>query len=177
MNVSTNAQQYWNDDLWETQELYYQVIRKMQNLSTSPECIDQTRFIGCYFNFPGCDRTTSVFRPRRFCKESCIYFEKQCRPFVKALKDILFPTLYSSKLALFNCLEKPSRNAGDSPECVYYNRKESLEKEGMLVSQVIIGITDSARRKELCQCIVVQILLKNRAIGWVASVQIILLRL
>ncbi len=121
----------------------------VQNLSTSPECIDQARFIGCYLYFPGCDRTTSVFWPRRFCKELCHYFEKECRTFLEALKDIFLP-MYPTKEALLNCLEKPSRNAGDSPECVYYNRKESLEKEGMLVSQSIIGISDSARRKELC---------------------------
>ena len=160
VNVSTNAQKFWNHDLWETQEVYYKVYRKLPNMSTSPECIDQARFLGCYLNLPGCDRTTSIFRPRKFCKESCLYFEKECRTFVKAVKDILLP-IYPTKEALLNCLEKPSRNAGDSPECVYYNRKESLEKEGMLVSQSIIGISDSARRKELCQCIIVQILLNK----------------
>ncbi len=174
VNVSANAQQYWNDELWEKQELYYQIARKVQDLSTSPECMDRARFVGCHLNFPGCDRTTSVFRPKKFCKELCLYFEKECGAFLKALKDLFLP-MYPTMEALLNCLEKPPRNAGDSPECVYYNRNESLEKEGMLVSQSFIGISDSAMRKELYQCIVVQNLLKNRAIGWAASVQLILL--
>ncbi len=164
VNEPTNAQQHWNDELWKTQELYYELLGKVQDLSTSPECLDQARFLGCYYSFPGCDRTTSVFRPKKFCKETCLNFGKECRKFLEAVKDI-YSVMRPTTLALFNCLEKPSRNAGDSPECMYYNRKESLEKEGMLVSQSIIGISDSARRKELCQCIVVQILLKNRAIG------------
>ena len=49
--------------------------------------------------------------------------------FYKARKDILLPS-YPEKMALFSCLEKISRNVGVSPECMSYDRKESLEKEG-----------------------------------------------
>jgi hypothetical protein len=46
---------------------------------------------------------------------------------VRMWNDVFQP---SGEEAVFNCVEKPSRNAGDTPECMYYNRKESLEKEG-----------------------------------------------
>ncbi|CAB4035413.1 partial, partial [Paramuricea clavata] len=97
-------------------------------MSASPECMDQVRFIACYYTFPGCDRSTSVLRPKKFCKESCLHFTNECSRFVNAWKEILLPS-YPEKAALFSCLEKPSRNAGESPECVYYDRKESVEKE------------------------------------------------
>jgi hypothetical protein len=74
---------------------------------------------------------------------------------VKAWKHILFPN-HPGIDARFSCVKRPSRNAGDSPECVYYDRKDCLEKEGMLVDRLVVRIfsalldTRSVRRL-VCQ--------------------------
>ncbi|CAB3998077.1 Hypothetical predicted protein [Paramuricea clavata] len=48
--------------------------------------------------------------------------------------DVFQPLMSPGKPSgeLFSCVEKPSRNAGNTPECMYYDRKESLEKENCL---------------------------------------------
>ena len=125
-------QQYWNTRLWDLQNQYDQILSKGQNGSASPNCMDQIHFIGCYYTFPGCDRSTSVFRQNKFCKETCLHFVNECSASLKSLIVTYF-SLYPGKRALFDCSKKPSRNAGDSPGCLYYHRKESLEKEGMLM--------------------------------------------
>ena len=127
VEVSVDNQQVLNNRLWEIQEQF-----KGQNISTSHECTDQFRFPGCYYAFPGCDRSTSVLKPKKICKESCLHFTKECSAFVRMWKDV-FEHAMSFAIPtseLFNCVEKPSRNAGDTPECMYHDRKESLEKEG-----------------------------------------------
>jgi hypothetical protein len=126
-------QQVLNNQLWEMQEQFEQINAKGQNISTSHECTDQFRFPGCYYAFAGCDRSTSVLKPKKMCKESCLYFTKKCSAFVRMWNDVFGPAVLGgdpSVAAVFNCVEKPSRNAGDTPECMYYYRKERLEKEG-----------------------------------------------
>ena len=129
VNASVGKQQLWNDRLWKRQEQYYRVYFEGQNFSASPECMEQMRFAGCYYMFPGCDRSTSGFRSKKFCKESCLHFANECSSFSKALKDVFLQS-YPEEKALLSCLETASRNAGDSPECMYYDRKERLENEG-----------------------------------------------
>ena len=140
--MSVYAQPYWNDHLWELKEQYDQVFVKAPNASTSPECMDQIRFFGCHYAFPGCDRSTSAFKPKKFCKDSCLHFTNECSTFLKAWKDI-YLSGNPDEAYLFSCLKRPLRNAGDSPECVYYERNESLEKEGMLVDRRSIGMSFS----------------------------------
>ncbi|CAB4030230.1 uncharacterized protein LOC110041943 [Paramuricea clavata] len=125
------GQQYWNDHLWQLQKQYDQVYVKAPNASASPECMDQVRFYGCRYTFPGCDRSTSAFKSKKFCKDSCLHFTKECSTFLKAWKD-LYLSGNPDEAYRFSCLKRPLRNAGDSPECVYYERKESLEKEDCL---------------------------------------------
>jgi hypothetical protein len=127
VKVSGDDQQVQNNKLWEIQEQFEKINVKRQNISTSHECTDQFRFPGCYYAFPVCNRSTSVLKPKKICKESCLHFTKECSAFVRMWNDVFQP---SGEEAVFNCVEKPSRNAGDTPECMYYNRKESLEKEG-----------------------------------------------
>ena len=127
VKASVRDQQVLNNQLWGMQEQF-----KGQNFSKSHECTDRFRFPGCYYAFPGCDRSTSVFKPKQICKESCLHFTKECSAFVKMWKVVYVPNMFAGKPSdeLFNCEEKPSRNAGDTPECMYYDWKESLEKEG-----------------------------------------------
>jgi hypothetical protein len=152
VNVSVGDQQYWNDRLWKLQEQYDQIFVKRQNRSISPKCIDQFWFAGCHYTFPGCERSTSVFKPKKFCKVSCLHFTNECSMFATVLKDIYLSGNPGRKF-LFSCLKRPSRNAGDSPECVYYERKESLEKEGMLVGrQCVVFFPFSSEVNQLASC-------------------------
>ena len=127
VEVSVNYQQVLNNKLWEMQEQF-----NGQHISTSHECTDQFRFHACYYAFVGCDRSTSVLKPKKICKESCLHFTKECSAFVRTWEDVFEPILSPGEPSgeLFNCVKKPSRNAGNTPECMYYDRKESLEKEG-----------------------------------------------
>ena len=125
---SGDDQQVLNNQLWEMQEQF-----NGQHISISHECTDHFRFPVCYYAFPGCDRSTSVLKPKKMCKESCLYFTKKCSAFVKMWNNVFGASVLGgdpSVAAVFNCVEKPSRNAGDTPECMYYDRKERLEKEG-----------------------------------------------
>ena len=135
VNVSVNYQQFWNDRLWSSQKQYQELIQP-QFRTVPQECIHQARYFGCYFTFPSCDHTTSVFVPKKICKESCIGFFNECATFLKLWMEV-YLSRHPDKAALFSCLEQPSRNAGDSPECVDYDRRERLEKEGMFVSWFI----------------------------------------
>ena len=136
--MTVYLQQFWNDRLWHVQEQFHQIFFEGQNVSAS--CMDQARFAGCYYTFPGCDRSTSVFRPKQFCKESCLHFTNECSASFKQGIDVS-SSFYPGKEALFNCSKKTSRNAGDSPGCLYYHRKKSLEREGMLVGHLVTRIS------------------------------------
>jgi hypothetical protein len=131
---------------WEDEE-QEQYNHKGQNISVSrlPNYIPQTRFAhsnGRHYAFqPQVDLNLTgarfsgtlgpkKFRAKNFCKESCLHFTNE---YSMAWKYIL---LSSYAEALISCLEKPSKNDGDSSECMYYDRKESLEKEGKFVWSV-----------------------------------------
>jgi hypothetical protein len=115
--------------MWEAQLRYERIF---QPTAMPPECEHEARYLGCYYMFPSCDYTTSTPIPKKICKESCIRFSRKCGTFVAIWKKA-FLVAYPDKKAMINCFGLPSRNAGDSPECVDYDRKESLEREGMLV--------------------------------------------
>ena len=132
VNVSVNLQQYENDRMWVAQKRHDLLFSTGQNVSSSPECMHQVRFIGCYYMFPSCDRSTSVFEAKKICKETCLNFINECSTFVSAWKEMYLSSNPEYE-AWFNCSKQPLRNAGGFPECVYYDRKESLEREGKLV--------------------------------------------
>ena len=64
--------------------------------------------------------------------------------------------MFEKKEALISCLEKPARNAGDSPECMYYDKKESLEKEGKFVGQLVVRISGALSVRRLVRQLVCQ---------------------
>ena len=136
VNLSIYAQQYWNDRLWIAQKQYYQFSRLGRNVSATSDCMHHARFLGCYYMFPSCDRTTSEYRPMKICKKSCLSFFDKCGRFVNDIKEIYLSGNPGDE-GLLSCLEQPLRNAGDSPECLYYDSKERFKKEGTLVSQLI----------------------------------------
>ena len=134
VNVSVGEQQYWGDSLWEAQQQFIKVPFEGQGLQDMPQtCIDQARFIGCHYTFPDCDRTTGVLKTRKICKETCLSFNNECSKYTKVWKDF-YLSANPDKAALFACLEQPTRNAGETPECIAHPRNESLPKDGMLSS-------------------------------------------
>ena len=165
MNVSVNDQQYWNNYLWDAQIQYERIF--LPHFRTVPqECWYQARYFGCYFTFTSCDRTTSVFIPKKICKESCVAFFNECGTFVKAWRD-LYLNSNPDKESLFSCLEQPSRNAGDSPECVDYDRRERLEKEGMFVSWFISLLVVLSVLHLLCGLLYCRLfVLKRQQLPW-----------
>ena len=79
--------------------------------------------------FPGCDRTQSVLRKTMVCRESCLEFTHSCGQawaFVETLIKIDYPDDIQCYYKMAEC-EFPYRNAGDSPECWYFNRHASIQ--------------------------------------------------
>ena len=82
----------------------------------------------CHYYFPACDRTRSVFRKKIICRETCLEFMALCD---KILKDVAayYTLRFKDPLhkKFVKCQLQPYRNAGDSPECWYYDIKENLK--------------------------------------------------
>ena len=129
VRISAERQEEENNLLWSNLE-----VLKGLNASFSTECLQQAYFLACHHLFLGCDRSTSVFRPKTFCRESCLSFIHKCNGLAKGWLDINkdFPNP--------NCSDKPSRSAGNVPECAFYASKvERLKKERILVGRYITG--------------------------------------
>lgn len=132
VNVSVETQQYWNNQLWALQEFY-------RWSSSSTECLHKTRFVACYYLFPGCDRSTSKFLVKDICKESCQSYIRECSAFLKVWEE-MFQFQYPGKEFPSNCFKQPLRSAGSSPECVFDARKlRSLKETGISVGNLITG--------------------------------------
>ena len=129
VNVEAYSQQSMNDRLWSLQKQYELIYPQ----SISKECIHNFNFFACNLMFPGCDRSTSEFKLKKFCKESCIHFIKECSSFARFWKNMAFATEFEAldKMTVFNYSANPSRNAGDSPECLYYVENGNFAEEGM----------------------------------------------
>ena len=136
VNLSERYSQQWlNDSLWEI-EGQYKVLYPAKNLST--ECVDNYNFIACNIMFPGCDATTSEFQTKKFCKESCVYFMDKCSRFARFWRNAIFAR-HPDNMIWFDCSVKQSRNAGDSPECLYYMEKKRFSEEGMSQVDLLHG--------------------------------------
>ena len=129
VRISAERQEEENNLLWSNL-----VFFKGLNASFSTECLQQAYFLACHHLFLGCDRSTSVFRPKTFCRESCLSFIHKCNELAKAWLD------FNKDFPNPNCSDKPSRSAGNVPECAFYASKvERLEKERILVGRYITG--------------------------------------
>ena len=130
VDVPARLQEKSNNALWS-----YEAFYKWHNTSFSTECLYKARFLTCHYFFPGCDRTTSVFRQKTFCKESCLSFITKCSLLVQALEDV---TRWFKRIS--KCLNSRARSAGNVPECSFYARKlESLERKSILVGKLILN--------------------------------------
>ena len=92
------------------------------------KCAKNVIILMCRFYFPSCDGTKNVFRKTKVCRESCLEFIDSCGPawklFEKYIKARYPHNIEKNKRA--HCELQPYRNAGDSPECWYYNRDANI---------------------------------------------------
>ena len=147
VNVDVYSQQSMNDRLWSLQKQYEFVYPKE---SISKECIHNFKFFACNIMFPGCDRSTSEFKLKKFCKQSCIHFIKECSKFARFWKYVASTTdSVAALMTVFNYSVNPSRNAGDSPECLYYVENGDFAEEGMTLLDLpscILRLDTSGRK-------------------------------
>ena len=108
----------------------YDKLRKMDvpkisallkiDISSVRKCLQDLPIVYCHNYFPSCDRTQSVYKKQTICHESCLDLTHVCGKlweiFVRYY-TISFP----HKKKLVRCELQPTRNAGDSPECWYFN--------------------------------------------------------
>ena len=90
------------------------------NVTTVKKCIKALSLLFCHFYFPRCDGTQSVYRRQYICRESCLELTHICGNIWKMLERY-FLLQFPKMAKLVNCELQPYRNAGDSPECWYYN--------------------------------------------------------
>ena len=89
-------------------------------MTTNKKCINAFRAIGCKHYFPSCDRTGRTTQEQKLCKATCDYFVKICKKAVDFGENLNQRDL--------NCTTFPTREAGASPECWYYDGKISHGK-------------------------------------------------
>ena len=125
-------QQDLNDQLWAGQATAYK-FAKYQNISFSTECLQQLRYFACHQNLQGCDCSTSVFQKKRICKESCLEFVGQCSVLAKMWTEVFnWDSNKRGEIHSPDCSERPTRRAGNTPECLFYARNKNTRKEGNL---------------------------------------------
>jgi hypothetical protein len=90
------------------------------DITTVRKCFQLVIIGFCHYVFPSCDRTQSVFKEQKICRESCLEFLHDCHKIGKIFVKY-FIIRYPEKAKLYSCELQPYRNAGDSPECWYYN--------------------------------------------------------
>lgn len=90
--------------------------------ATAVKCWKIISLLACVNIYPGCDRTQSVFKAKRLCRETCVDCIRACP---KVWKDLYkYQTIrFPEKKKLFSCQLQPYRNAGASPECLYFTKR------------------------------------------------------
>ena len=86
-------------------------------LGKNRKCTNVIRTFYYRYFLPSCDRTGRKTQEQKPCKTTCDYFVKICKNVLEVVDD-----LNQSNL---NCTAFPTREAGGSPECWYYDEKVS----------------------------------------------------
>ena len=95
------------------------------NETTFERCWQLLVLFYCREHFPSCDRTESVVKEQMMCRESCLHFTHVCSKIYK--KFLTYYTIhFPEKKKKYECKLQPYRNAGDSPECWYFNQLNNL---------------------------------------------------
>ena len=88
------------------------------NNATMEKCLPALITFFCRFYFPRCDRTKSLFKEQKICREMCLQISHIChKPLTIFLK--FYPIENPDVKKFVSCELQPYRNAGDSPECWY----------------------------------------------------------
>jgi hypothetical protein len=93
------------------------------DINTVRKCVQAVSIAYCHLYFASCDRTRSVFKEQKICRESCFALSHMCGELWKMI--VRYYTIShpekKKELELLRCEIQPYRNAGDSPECWYFN--------------------------------------------------------
>ncbi|CAB4033190.1 angiopoietin-1 receptor-like, partial [Paramuricea clavata] len=96
------------------------------DINTVRKCLQAVAIGYCHLNFPSCDRTDSVFKEQKICRESCLELTHMCGELWEMfVRWYAVGHPYHPEKKAFRCELQPSRNAGDSPECWYFNGNAS----------------------------------------------------
>ena len=117
--------------------MYYYKI----NNATMEKCRPVFIIWFCRLYFPRCDRTQSVFKEQKLCRETCLQISHTCHKLFNVFLKFYLIQYPDARKFLF-CELQPYRNAGDSPECWYFtelanftgNMLTDLEIELMAIS-------------------------------------------
>ncbi|CAB3998513.1 partial [Paramuricea clavata] len=109
---------------------YYDVLAKISvskisrylkvDINTIRKCLQAYPTGYCRYYFPSCDRTQSVFKEQKLCHESCLELTHICGELWKVFERY-YAIRHPGRKKPFRCELQPPRNAGDSPECWYFN--------------------------------------------------------
>ena len=91
------------------------------NKTTFEKCSRLFVIFSCRDYFPSCDRTESVIKEQMICRESCLHFTHICSKIYKTMLTY-YTIRFPEKKKKYECKLQPYRNAGDSPECWYFNQ-------------------------------------------------------
>ena len=90
------------------------------DISTIRKCLQDFTIVYCRHFFPSCDRTQSVFKEQKICRESYLELTHMCGKLWEIWERYYIIEYPEEKKLLLGELQ-PTRNAGDSPECWYFN--------------------------------------------------------
>ncbi|XP_028418128.1 A disintegrin and metalloproteinase with thrombospondin motifs adt-1-like [Dendronephthya gigantea] len=98
------------------------------SITTYRKCMHLFITLKCQMNFPSCDRTSSVFREQKLCRETCLQVRHICRKLWDVIASYATTRRRDEKTKKFvKCELQPYRNSGDSPECWYYDFVNSTD--------------------------------------------------
>ena len=90
------------------------------DISTARKCLQAVPILVCHHYFPSCDRTQNVYKEQKICHESCLDLTHMCGELWEVF--VSYHSIeYPEEEKLLRCELQPTRNAGDSPECWYFN--------------------------------------------------------
>ena len=90
------------------------------------KCLNAAVPIVCHYKFPSCEGTKNQYKQQKTCRETCLKILRICGKMYHTLAKLYViknPSPESKKFV--HCKLQPQRNAGDSPECWYYDPESS----------------------------------------------------
>ena len=89
------------------------------------KCLNALVPIACHYKFPSCEGTKSQYKKQNTCRETCLKVFHICGKLSNIVAKVYGIQNRDSESKKFIHCEIPRRNAGDSPECWYYDPENS----------------------------------------------------